>query len=129
MGSAASLVDGAERVRRVGQLLTVLEPATTGDASLERCGANLDREVDAMRSWYVQLGDALAHGAAIPPPHVRDLDGRARMLDCVRKTIAERAEPKIDSALALLWASRYLDGLWRLESHLGEHASQPWNAT
>jgi hypothetical protein len=129
MERPATLVDGAERVRRVGRAVTALGPATTGHKSLEECGGNLDREVDALRSWYVQLGDALVHGAAIPPPHVRDVDGRTRVLECVRIAIAEREKAKIEGAVALLWASRYLDGLWRLESHLGQHAGEPWSAT
>jgi hypothetical protein len=81
--------------------------------------------VDALRSWFLQLGDALVHAAAIPPPHVRDADRRVRMLGCVRDAIAERDKGRVDRAIALLWASRYLDGLWRLESHLGEYHARP----
>jgi uncharacterized membrane protein YccC len=124
----ATLVDGAERLWRAGQSVTALGPVPAG-GDLERCGADLDHEVDALRSWYIELGDALVHRAAIPAPHVRDAAGHARLLECVRHAMAQRDGAKIDRALALLSASRHLDGLWRLESHLGQHPVQPWSAT
>jgi hypothetical protein len=87
---------------------------------LERCGANLDREIHALQSWYVTLGYALVNDLPVPPPHIRDAEGRSRMLGCVRA--AARDEATVHAALVLLWASQHLDNLWRLEEHLGERA-------
>jgi uncharacterized membrane protein YccC len=126
---AATLVDGAARVRRAGRSLVALGAATAGGTIPAGCGANLDREVDLLRSWYVQLGDALVNGAAIPGPHIPDAAGHARLIDCLREAVAGHEKGKIDGAIALLWARRHLDGLWRLESHLGRHAGPPWSAT
>ena len=95
-----------------------------GDARLGRCGANLDAEVHALRSWYVTLGDALARATAVPPPHTRDTDGRRRLLECVRDAVAGGDKTKLRPALDLLWASQHLDGLWQLEQHLGRHAAE-----
>jgi uncharacterized membrane protein YccC len=122
--SVARLVAGAARVRRAAESLSVLGRMTDGDASLERCGENLDREVHALRSWYITLGDSLVHYAAVPPPHIRDAEGRTRLLECVHEAVVGGDETKVRPALVLLWASQHLDNLWRLESHLGRHAAE-----
>jgi hypothetical protein len=117
------LVAGAARVRRAAQSLSALGMMTGDDARLTRCGANLDNEIYALRSWYVTLGDSFLHSTVIPPPHVRDTEGRARLLECVRAAISDDGV-HARSALVLLWANQHLDALWRLESHLGTLAAQ-----
>jgi uncharacterized membrane protein YccC len=117
------LVAGAARVRRAGQSLSVLG-RMTDDARLTRCGANLDGEIYALRSWYITLGDAFLHSTVIPPPHIRDAQARARLLECVRGAVSGSDGENARSALVLLWANQHLDALWRLESHLGRLAEQ-----
>jgi hypothetical protein len=94
-----------------------------GDTRLERCGRNLDRELQALQSWYVTLGDALVTGGPAPPPHVRDAEGARRLLECVREAARDRDRATVDAALALLWASQHLDNLWDLEAHVGKRAN------
>ena len=113
-----TLVAGAARVRRAGQSLAALSRMTDGDAILARCGANLDAEVHALRSWFIALGDSLVHAEAAPPSHIRDGDGRRRLLDCVHDAVTGGDKTKLHPALVLLWATQQLDNLWRLESHL-----------
>ncbi len=120
--SIGTLVAGAARLRRAAQSLSALGHMTNGDARLTRCGQNLDAEAHAVRSWYITLGDALVHDTTVPPPHIRDLGGRRRLLECVRDAVAGGDKRKIGPALVLLWGSQHLDNLWRLESHLGRHA-------
>lgn len=120
--SLATLVAGAARLRRAGQSLSSLARMADGGPRLERCGGNLDGEVNALRSWYVTLGDALVRSTAVPPPHTRDAEGRRRLLACVRDAIATGEKTKVRPALDLLWASEHLDALWRMEEHLGRHA-------
>jgi uncharacterized membrane protein YccC len=124
MESIGALVAGAARVRRTAQSLSALGRMTDGDATLSRCGQNLDGEIHALRSWYVTLGDSFIHSTVVPPPHVRDTQGRRRLLDCVRAAVAGGDETKARSALVLLWANQHLDNLWRLESHLGRSAAE-----
>jgi uncharacterized membrane protein YccC len=119
----AGLVAGAARVRRAGQSLSMLG-RMTDDTRLTRCGANLDGEIYAVRSWYVTLGDSFVHSTAIPPPHIRDAQGRAQLLECVRAAVSSGDGANARSALVLLWANQHLDALWRLESHLGKLAEQ-----
>jgi hypothetical protein len=97
---------------------------TGGDGSLVQCGANLDDELHALRSWFIAFGDTLVHGTAAPPQHIRDTPGRRRLLTCVRDAVASGDETKLRPALVLLWASQHLDNLWRLESHLAETPSR-----
>jgi uncharacterized membrane protein YccC len=120
--SIGTLVAGAARVRRSAQSLSALGHMMNSDARLTGCGENLDAEANAVRSWYVTLGDSLVHDTTIPPPHIRDLGGRRRLLECVHDALAGGDKRKIGPALALLWGSQHLDHLWRLESHLGRHA-------
>jgi uncharacterized membrane protein YccC len=119
----AALVGGVSRVRRAAQSLTALARMADGDTRLERCGHNLDRELDALQAWYVALGYALVNGRAVPPPHIRDAEGAHRLLACVREAARGRDKATVNAALVLLWASQHLDNLWRLEAHLGERAN------
>jgi hypothetical protein len=93
-----------------------------GDARLERCATNLDRELLAFQSWYVALGYALENDRSLPPPHIRDAEGRSRLLACVGEAARSRNMTTVHAALVLLWASHHLDELWRLEAHLGRRA-------
>ncbi len=126
--SVAALVAGAARVRRAGQSLSALGRMTDGDASLTHCGQNLDGEISALRSWYVTLGDSFVHSTAAPPPHIRDAEGRRRLLECVRDAVASGDKAQVRPALVLLWAGQHLDNLWRLESHLGRAAAEASSA-
>ncbi|MCW2974902.1 MAG: protein of unknown function YccS/YhfK [Actinomycetia bacterium] len=120
--SVGTLVAGVARVRRAAQSLSSLGQMMDSDAHLPRAGENLDAEAQAVRSWYVTLGDALVHDATIPPPHIRDLLGRRRLLEAVQQAVAGGDKKTIGPALLLLWGSQHLDNLWRLESHLGRQA-------
>jgi uncharacterized membrane protein YccC len=119
----ATLVSGASRVRRAAQSLTALGHMVDSDIGLEQCGHNLDPELLAFESWYVTLGYALVNGRPVQPPHVRDLEGGSRLLACVRSAAGSRDKATLDAALVLLWASQFLDDLWRLEAHLGKRAN------
>jgi hypothetical protein len=121
--SVATLVAGAARVRRAGQSLSALSSIVEGNGGLAPCGENLDGEVNALRAWYVTLGDSFVHASPVPPPHVRDAEGKRRLLDCVREAVAGIDESKRRPALVLLWTSQHLDNLWRLEAYLGRHAT------
>jgi hypothetical protein len=90
---------------------------------LKRCGQNLDRELRALRSWYVTLGNALVAGSPVPQPHDHDGGGANRLLACLREAARDRDEATVDAALVLLWTSQHLENLWRLEARLGERAS------
>jgi uncharacterized membrane protein YccC len=119
----AALVGGASRVRRAAQSLTALGRMADGETRLERCGENLDRELHALQSWYVALGYSLVNDRPVPPPHIRDVEGSRRLLECVRNAARSNDETTVMAALILLWSSQHLDNLWRLEAHLGERAN------
>ena len=118
----AAFVGGASRVRRAAQSLAALGQMADPTARLERCGRNLDRELHALQAWYVALGYAIVNRASVPPPHIRDEEGRSRLLECVRDAVRTGDNRAARGALVLLWTSQHLDNLWRLEAHLGERA-------
>jgi hypothetical protein len=125
----ATLVGGTSRLRRAAQSLTSLGGMVEGEARLTRCGSNLDRELQALQSWYVSLGYALVNDRAVPSPHIRDADGRKRLLACVRAAAHKRDKPTVHAALVLLWTSQHLDNLWRLEGHLSERVNRAASAS
>jgi hypothetical protein len=94
-----------------------------GKTRLRRCGENLDLELHALQSWYVALGYALVNDRPVPPPHIRDTEGKSRLLACVRDAARGHDKETVEAALVLLWASQHLDNLWRLEAHLGERSN------
>jgi uncharacterized membrane protein YccC len=118
-----AMVGGAARVRRTAESLDALVRMLDSETRLERCGRNLNRELYALQSWYVGLGYAMVNGQAVSPPHIRDREGSARLLACVRDATRGRGTETIKRGLVLLWASQHLDNLWRLEAHLGERAN------
>jgi hypothetical protein len=63
------------------------------------------------------------NGRPVPPPHIRDAEGRRRLIACVRDAARSREDATVMAALILLWSSQHLDNLWRLEAHLGERAN------
>jgi uncharacterized membrane protein YccC len=119
----AALVAAASRVRRAAQSLAALGRMADGKTRLERCGENLENELNALHSWYITLGYALVNSRPVPPAHIRDTEGKNRLLACVRDAAQGRDEATVKAALVLLWSSQHLDNLWRLETHLGERAN------
>jgi uncharacterized membrane protein YccC len=118
----AAFVGGVSRVRRAAQSLVSLGRMTGSTERLEQCGENLERELHALQSWYVALGYAIVNRRPVPPPHIRDDEGRRRLLACVSDAARVGDEATARAALGLLWANQHLDNLWRLEGRLGERA-------
>ncbi len=119
----AALVSGASRVRRAAESLTALARMADGDARLDRCGHNLDRELGALQTWYSAFGFALMNGGALPPPTIHDADGARQLLSCVRDAARDRGKATVNAAVALLLASEHLENLSRLETLLSERAN------
>jgi uncharacterized membrane protein YccC len=119
----AALVGGAARVRRAAQSLAALGRMTDSNTHVERCARNLDGELQALQAWYISFGSALIKRRQVPPPHIRDTDGRSRLLTCVRDAARGRDKATVDAALVLLWSSQHLDNLWLLEAHLAKRAN------
>jgi uncharacterized membrane protein YccC len=119
----AALVGGALRVRRAAESLTALGRMADGDHRLDGCGQNLDRELQALQTWYSAFGFALITGGAPPQPQIHDEEGDRHLISCVRDAARGPGQAPVNAALALLVASRHLDNLSRLEILLGERAN------
>jgi hypothetical protein len=120
---AAALVSGAARVRRAAQSLVALESVTDGSARLDVCGRHIEAELDTLHAWYVDFGDALIHERVVPPPHLRDRDGRRELFQCASAAARDGDKASKQAALILLLAVQHLDNLRRLEVHLRELAN------
>jgi uncharacterized membrane protein YccC len=119
----AALVGGAGRVRRAAQSLVALESMVNGSAHLDDCGAHIEEELNTLHAWYVAFGDALVNERTVPPPHLRDREGRRRLFECVRAQAANGDKASKEAALILVLAVQHLENLRRLEAHLGERAN------
>ncbi len=117
------MVAGAARVLRTGQSLADLDRAAVSGpeplpAGAAPCGASLPAEAQALRSWFVTLGDSVVNGTSTPPPQHRDPAARRELLQCAREAIGSGDPLAARGALLALWTSEHLDALWRLEKHL-----------
>jgi uncharacterized membrane protein YccC len=121
--SVGALVAGATRVRLTAYSLLTIAGEGGGSPQREGHAGALDREADALRSWYAGLGDAVAHSVAPPPPHRPGADAGTSVLRRLREAIADGEEAQIRAALALVLASRHLANLERLEPDLARHAA------
>jgi uncharacterized membrane protein YccC len=119
----AALVGGAGRVRRTAQALVALENMVDASARLDRCGAHIDGELNALHAWYVDFGDALVNQRAASPPHLRDRDGRRELFECARAAASSGDKASKEAALILVLAVQHLENLRRLEAHLGARAN------
>jgi Fusaric acid resistance protein-like len=119
----AAAVNAAMRVHRSAQSLLSLGRMANMSASLERCGRNLDRELSALQSWYLSLGYALVNVRPIPPPHIRDAEGRRLLLECMRAGVRTSDKATTKSAVVLLWTTQHLDAIWQLESRIAERVN------
>jgi uncharacterized membrane protein YccC len=117
----AALVGGAGRVRRAAQSLVALD-SMTGSMRLNHCGVHIEDELNTLHAWYVAFGDALVNQRALPPPHLRDRDGRSELFECARAAARSGNKPSKQAALILVMAVQHLENLRRLEAHLGERA-------
>src|SRR5207244_8624930 len=118
----AALVGSAARVRRGAQSLLALRDMM-GVARLDRCGQNLDGELNALHAWYVTLGWAIVNERRVPPPHLPDGEGRRRLFECARKAASRGDKPSKQEALILVLAAHHLENLRRLEAHVAAHAN------
>ncbi len=130
--SAARLVAGVARLLRAGRSMAALNGMQSdggpgggtrryGD-NIGRDGNSLVGQVQAVRSWYVTLGDSLAHGTSVPPPQPPSPEDHQRLLRYLRDSSASGEAASLRAALLVLWASEHLDMLRRLEAYLGEQA-------
>ena len=119
----AALVGGASRVRRAAESLAALARMADGDARHGSCGHNLDRELQALHTWYSAFGFSLVNGGAVPPPQIHDADGAGQLLSCVRDEARDHSEAAVSGGVALLLASEHLANLSHLETLLSARAN------
>jgi hypothetical protein len=119
----AALVGGAGRVRRSAQSLAALESMMAGSRRLDRCGAHIEDELNALHAWYVAFGDALVNQRSAPPPHLPDRDGRRELFECVRAAASSDDRQSRQAALVLVLAVQHIENLRRLEADLGERVN------
>jgi uncharacterized membrane protein YccC len=119
-----TLVAGTTRVRLAAYSLSTLTPAPAGGPRIDQCAEALAAEVDALRSWYVSLADALVERTAIPPPQPGDDDEHRPVVRCVRHALAGGDRSMVGPVLSLLWASAHLDNLRQLTAQLVQPAAE-----
>ena len=108
---------GGARACAVRAVTRVARSHGRSELRLERCGENLDREIDALQSWYVSLGYALVNDRPVPPPHTATPTAAIVLVWRARRGPRPRQADRARRA-AVARASQHIDNLWRLEAHL-----------
>jgi hypothetical protein len=125
----AALVSGASHVRRAAESLTHLAQMANGDTRLNRCGQNLDHELQALQTWYSAFGVSLMVGGPVPSPQLPDAQDLRQLLSCIRDATRVSGDSTVNGSLALLLASQHLDHLSRLEPLLSDRANAAQTAS
>jgi uncharacterized membrane protein YccC len=121
--SYGALVAGATRLRLAAYSLLTITEASGMPADRDRCASALDEEADALRCWYVALGDALACHATPPPPERLDPESSRRVSRCLREAVADGDSGAVRAAVCLALAREQLGSLEHLEAELAEAAA------
>jgi hypothetical protein len=108
----AGILSGYFAAAATGAILTFVLPVTIP--------APNSALPDRLEAGALPSAPAWRRSCSVPPPHIRDGEGRSRLLKCIRAAAADKST--VHAALVLLWASQHLDNLWRLEEHLGDRA-------
>jgi uncharacterized membrane protein YccC len=119
----AALVGGAVRVNRAAESLTAIASMVDPGTRLDHCGVTLHGELTALHTWYVTLGHTIVNEQPAPPPHVRDVEGRRRLLECVRAEARTKEKRTLHAWVALVATLQHLENLRRLEMHVAERAN------
>ncbi len=128
LDSLAVLTAGAIRVCRLayaleaGHLLWSLAPQESGPAALVGARARLAADLDALRSWYAALGEAVVAGRRGPEPlpEAAAADGAAPWL---RELARRGGEADLALGLAVVWTGKYLELLRSLQPRLAAAAT------
>jgi uncharacterized membrane protein YccC len=119
----AALVGGAVRVNRAAESLMAIASMVDPETRLDQCGGTLSGELTALHTWYVTLGHTIVNEQPAPPPHVRDVEGRRRLLECVRAEARTKEKRTLHAWVALVATLQHLENLRRLEMHVAERAN------
>lgn len=123
-----ALVSGALRVRRMGYLLQNgqplwrLGPLDERSPELIEQRRELDRELDATRAWFTELGQALVEGRTpAPAPAAVGAGGALRF---ARAAAAAGHDQDAERALAIAWTHEHLQALHTLQPRLEQAAAE-----
>jgi len=122
--SYGTLVAGATRLRLAAYSLLTTAEALEVPPDRDGCASALDEEADALRCWYVALGDALAGRASPPPPDRPDPESSGWGSRCLREAVAHGDSGAVRAAVDLALAHEQLSNLEHLEAELAEAAAE-----
>ncbi len=119
LDSIATVVTGATRLRLAGHSLTTIATET---GRWDGTGI-LDREVTAVRGWYLGLADAIRQTGPVPAPEDGGDVRRAEVLRGLDNAVAEDSRYGIRLAVGAALAIDHVGNLRGLESHLARAVS------
>ena len=114
LDSIATVVTGATRLRLAGHSLTTIATET---GRWDGRGI-LDREVTAVRGWYLGLADAIRQTGPVPAPEDGRDVRRGEVLRGLDEAVAEDSRYGIRLAVGAALAIDHVGNLRGLESHL-----------
>jgi uncharacterized membrane protein YccC len=112
--SVTVLVTGATRLRLAAHSLTTIAGETGSWAHI----AVLDREVTALRGWYLAFAEGVKGSGPTPTPEAIDHRPSIEVLRYLDEVVADGDSVRIRSAVGAALASDHVRRLRRLEPHL-----------
>ena len=73
---------------------------------------------DRVTEWYRRLADGLDRGEMIPDPVQRNPRGAARLVESVRRDLADEAGQATANAVRIIWTGDHVDAARRLQPSL-----------
>lgn len=122
------LIAGATRLRFIGhtvrdsQALWHLSPVSGGSDSLALSRQALDADLQAMRTWYRALGDAVLGAGDPPTPPPRPQGAGGQSLRWLHRATSPGQEAELRIRVATAWVGEHLDVLHDVQPRLSEAA-------
>jgi uncharacterized membrane protein YccC len=117
-----ALVTGVVAPRLVADAVLALWEREDGSLGGDRsaAGRELSRDAEVVAGWYARLGEALTDASQSQPPAPvsRDAASEERLVDAVRRDLADRTGMASPTAVRMIWTGDHLDALRRLQPTL-----------
>ena len=114
MNSVGTLVNGSTRVRLAAHSLVTMAAETGAWDRSE----GLDHQASALRTWYLELAEAIRRAEPAPPAQRGDVGGEEETLRHLDEAVADGDRDRIRAALGAALASEHMAGLRESEARL-----------
>lgn len=121
LSDMTTLVTGVVGLRLAADAVLALWRQTEGareEADRSQARAELLGAATQVSDWYAQLADSFARYLPAPPPLERNIEAEARLVESVRRDLADDNGQATATAVRIIWTGDHLDAARRLQPSL-----------